>query len=178
MGGSLGAGPLNDAALDLYDRWRDRDDVAIRLVCGRRNEPECRKRLTALRRAGDVLAFELLGYDNEMEALYATAALLVCRAGAVTVAELSVTGTPAVFVPLANAPDDHQTKNAQALVGVGAAVLIAQQDLTGAGLAECLDSLINGGQLEQMSAAARTLARPDAAARVATLVEEVAGAAA
>lgn len=178
VGGSLGAGPLNDAALDLYDLWRARDDVAIRLVCGRRNEPECRKRLTALRRAGDVLAFELLGYDNEMEALYATATLLVCRAGAVTVAELSITGTPAVFVPLANAPDDHQTKNAQALVGVGAAVLIAQQDLTGAGLAECLDSLINGGQLEQMSAAARTLARPDAAARVATLVEEVAGAAA
>lgn len=179
VGGSLGAGPLNDAALDLYDRWRDRGDVSVRLVCGRRNEPACTKRLGELRRARDVLAFELVGYDNEMEALYATAAVLVCRAGAVTVAELSVTGMPSVLVPLANAPDDHQTKNAQALVGIGAAVLVGEGELTGERLVECLDALLaDETRLDLMSTAARTLARPDAAARVATLVEEVAGAAA
>jgi UDP-N-acetylglucosamine--N-acetylmuramyl-(pentapeptide) pyrophosphoryl-undecaprenol N-acetylglucosamine transferase len=120
-----------------------------------------------------------VGYDSQMESLYSTAAVLACRAGAVTVAELAVTGMPSVLVPLANAPDDHQTKNAQALVDVGAAVLVPEEELTGARLAECLDALlVEGAQLERMSAAARTLARPDAAARVATLVEEVAGAAA
>jgi UDP-N-acetylglucosamine--N-acetylmuramyl-(pentapeptide) pyrophosphoryl-undecaprenol N-acetylglucosamine transferase len=97
----------------------------------------------------------------------------------VTVAELSVTGTPSVLVPLANAPDDHQTKNAQALVGVGAAVVVPEGELSGSRLARCLDALlVDGKQLDVMSAAARTLARPDAAARVATLIEEVAGAAA
>ena len=180
VGGSLGAGRLNDAALELYERWRARTDVTVRHVAGRRNEEHCRERLAALRETGDALRYELVGYEEHMEHLYEAAAVLVCRAGAVTVAELAATGTPAVLVPLPGAPDDHQTRNAQALVEAGGAVVCADRELDGARLAAELDALLLAGdsRLRSMGDAARTLARPDAAARVADLVEEAAGVAA
>ncbi len=178
VGGSLGAGRLNDAALELYDRWRTRTDVAIRHVAGVRNHADVVARLDEWRRPGDALDYTLVAYEDEMERWYATAAVFVCRAGAVTVAELAATGTPAVLVPLPGAPDDHQTKNADALVTAGAGVLVADADLDGARLAATLDELLaDPARLAAMGTAARSIARVDAAARVADLVEEVARAA-
>jgi UDP-N-acetylglucosamine:LPS N-acetylglucosamine transferase len=178
VGGSLGAGRLNDAALALYERWRDRDDVTIRHVTGERGFADCHARLGAARRSGDALAYELVAYEDRMDELYAEATLFVCRAGAVTVAELAVTGMPSVLVPLPGAPGDHQTHNARALVAAGAGVLVPDPELDGARLDRELTTLLGASdRLESMAAAARALARPDAAARVADLVEEAAGAA-
>jgi UDP-N-acetylglucosamine--N-acetylmuramyl-(pentapeptide) pyrophosphoryl-undecaprenol N-acetylglucosamine transferase len=178
VGGSLGAGRLNEAALGLYDAWRARTDVAIRHVCGPRNHVDVASRLHALERADDALDYTLLAYDDHMERCYAAASVFVCRAGAVTVAELAATGTPAVLVPLPGAPDDHQTRNAETLVEAGAGLLVADVALDRAYLAEVLDRLLaDRAELARMGAAARTVARPDAAARVADLVEEVARAA-
>ena len=99
------------------------------------------------------------------------------RAGAVTVAELTVVGLPAVLVPLPGAPDDHQTRNARALTDAGGAVLIADPDADADRIGAALETLLGEpGRLDAMSVALRTLGRPDAAARVATLVEEAAGA--
>ena len=180
VGGSLGAGRLNDAALELYDRWRERDDVAIRHVAGPRHYEDCSERLGALRRAGDVFSYTLVRYEDDMPHLYERAAILVGRAGAVTCAEVAVTGTPAVLVPLPNAPDDHQTRNAEALVAVGAAVLVRDAELDGARLAHELDALLTPSpdgdlaRLDEMSRSARTVGHPDAADRVADMVEEAA----
>lgn len=175
-GGSLGAGTVNDAALDLYDRWRTQHDVALRLVSGPRNLDGCAARLAALRRRGDALAFSLDGYEPAMAALLGRTAVAVCRAGAGTVAELAATGTPAVLIPLPGAPHDHQTRNAEAFAAVGAGVVLADGACTGERLAGVLDELLGDvARRERMSEAARGLARPDAAERLADLVEEAAG---
>jgi undecaprenyldiphospho-muramoylpentapeptide beta-N-acetylglucosaminyltransferase len=179
-GGSLGARRLNDAALALFDQWRARTDVAIRHITGRRDHDRCVDSLRAIRSDAnaDALVYELAPYEEHMEALYGRATLFVCRAGAITIAELAATGMPAVLVPLPGAPDDHQTKNAQAFVDAGGGVLVPDAALDGARLASELDVLVaDAARLRSMADAARRLARPDAAARVADLVEEVARAA-
>jgi UDP-N-acetylglucosamine--N-acetylmuramyl-(pentapeptide) pyrophosphoryl-undecaprenol N-acetylglucosamine transferase len=98
--------------------------------------------------------------DREMR----RADLLVCRAGATTIAEFTAAGKPAVLVPLPTAADDHQRKNAEVLARAGAAELIEQKDLTGPLLAERIVALAaDAGRREAMARAARTFARPDAA---------------
>ena len=98
--------------------------------------------------------------DREMRA----AEVIVCRAGATTLAELTAAGRAAILIPLPTATDDHQRKNADALVRQGAARAIDQRELTGARLAEALLGLArDGAARERMAVAARGLARPDAA---------------
>ncbi|MEX2254748.1 MAG: undecaprenyldiphospho-muramoylpentapeptide beta-N-acetylglucosaminyltransferase [Acidimicrobiia bacterium] len=176
VGGSLGAKSLNDAALGLYDEWRARPDVRVRHVAGRRDFDRCRARLDATRTAGDALAYDLVAYDDDMAHAYARSSVFACRAGAVTCAELTATGMPAVLVPLPGAPADHQTKNAKALASVGAAVMLPDAELRPQRLARELALLLEDPtHLVEMSRAARALGRSDAAARVADLVETAAG---
>lgn len=175
FGGSLGAGTINDAALGLYDRWRDRVDVAVHHVTGTRNYDACSARLTALRRPSDRLDYTLVGYEDHMERIYARTSVALCRAGAITVAELAAAGVPAVLVPLPGAPGDHQTRNAGALVDAGAAVVVPDAECDGPRVDTRLRGLLaDAAGLEAMAAAARTLGRPDAAARLVDLVEEAA----
>jgi UDP-N-acetylglucosamine--N-acetylmuramyl-(pentapeptide) pyrophosphoryl-undecaprenol N-acetylglucosamine transferase len=175
FGGSLGAGRINDATLGLGELWRDRTDVAIRHVAGRRDYQRCVQEWERRARASDRLTYELVEYEDDMASLYARSDVVVTRAGAVTVAELAVAGLPAVVVPLPGAPSDHQSANAAALSDIGAAVTVADADCTPERLARELDSLLAApGRLRAMSEAARSLARPDAAARVADLIEEAA----
>jgi UDP-N-acetylglucosamine--N-acetylmuramyl-(pentapeptide) pyrophosphoryl-undecaprenol N-acetylglucosamine transferase len=171
-GGSLGARTLNRAALELYDSWRARRDVTIHHVSGRRDYQDCVERLAALRSASDALTFDLTAYEDHMERLYSAATVFVGRAGAVTVAELAVAGVPAVLVPLPGSPGDHQGANAGALAAGGGAVVVADSALSGKGLARELDRLLSDPEaLAAMSAGARSLGRPDAAARLADVVE-------
>jgi undecaprenyldiphospho-muramoylpentapeptide beta-N-acetylglucosaminyltransferase len=177
FGGSLGAGRINDATLGLVERWRDRTDVSIRHVAGRRDYQRCVDIRSRTRRADDRLAYALVDYEEDMPTLYRTSDVVVTRAGAVTVAELAVSGTPAVLVPLPGAPSDHQSANAAAMVRAGAAVALRDAECEPDRLAHELDALLAApDRLSAMRAAARTLAVPDAAARVADLVEEAAGA--
>jgi len=177
FGGSLGARRLNDAALALAELWRNRDDVEVLLIAGRRDHDRCARRLREEAYEGR-LPFQLVAYEEHMETVYARATLVVARAGAVTVAELAATGTPAVLVPLPGAPHDHQTRNAETLVCADAAVLVTDHELTGTRLAAVVDELMGDPKrVAAMSAGARTLARRDAAASVADLVEEAARAA-
>ncbi len=104
--------------------------------------------------------------------LYRAADLCVCRAGAMTVAELLVAGVPAILVPLPGAPRDHQTRNAEALVAAGAAILVPDAECTVDRLDEEVGALLcDLDRLASMGAAARALGHPDAAARVAELVD-------
>jgi UDP-N-acetylglucosamine--N-acetylmuramyl-(pentapeptide) pyrophosphoryl-undecaprenol N-acetylglucosamine transferase len=106
--------------------------------------------------------------DGEMK----TADVVICRAGATTLAELAASGTPAILVPLPTATDDHQRKNAEVFVKSGGAMVIDERNLSGDALAGVLKELtIDRSRLARMSAAARTLARPDAAERIADRLE-------
>jgi UDP-N-acetylglucosamine--N-acetylmuramyl-(pentapeptide) pyrophosphoryl-undecaprenol N-acetylglucosamine transferase len=173
FGGALGARSINHATLGLYDRWRHRRDVAVHHVSGPRNEDDCRRQLQAMHRAGDSLAYELVGYEPRMPDVYTRAALAVCRAGAGTVAELTAAGLPAVLVPLPGAPSDHQARNAATLAAAGAAVVVGDTECDAAHLDRVVNDLLaSPARLAEMSEAARALARPDAAARLADLVEQ------
>jgi UDP-N-acetylglucosamine--N-acetylmuramyl-(pentapeptide) pyrophosphoryl-undecaprenol N-acetylglucosamine transferase len=102
----------------------------------------------------------LYGMDREMKA----ADVVVCRAGATTIAELTAAGRPSILVPLPTATDDHQRKNAEALVRHGAAQMVEQRELSGDRLAAEITALTDdAGRRRRMSDAARRLARPDAA---------------
>lgn len=178
FGGSLGARRLNDATLDLARRWRDRRGCTIRHVTGTRDYQRCVDEWSRAGASDGALRYELVEYEDDMPGLYARADVVVTRAGAVTVAELAVSATPAVVVPLPGAPSDHQHANGRALEAVGAAVVVPDGECDGARLARELDALLGDpGRLAAMRTAAATLARPDAAARVADMVEEAAGAA-
>lgn len=175
VGGSLGAGSLNEAALGVYDRWRSRTDLQVRHVSGARNVDECRTRLTQLRRLDDVLDYQLVGFEDHMERLLATAAVVVARAGAGTVAELAANGVPSVLVPLPGAPADHQTANAESLATAGAAVVVRDDELDATRLDTEVSRLLAApDRLAAMSVAARDQGTTDAAARLADLVEATA----
>ncbi len=99
-----------------------------------------------------------------MEREITSADLVVSRAGATTIAELTAAGRPSVLVPLPTAADDHQRKNAEVLRATGAAEVIEQKDLTGERLATRISELIDdAATLQRMSDAARRMAKPDAA---------------
>lgn len=105
---------------------------------------------------------------DDMPAALADADLVVARAGATTLAELAAAGRPAILVPYPHAADDHQRLNAEAVADAGAAVFVLDPDLSGARLAEAVLGLAaDPGRRARMAAAARTLAHPDAAARIA-----------
>jgi undecaprenyldiphospho-muramoylpentapeptide beta-N-acetylglucosaminyltransferase len=175
FGGSLGARRLNEAAAELYDLWRNRSAITLHHVSGTAGHDAAVAALAAQRRDGDSLGYRLARYEDKMPELYAATSIAVCRAGATTVAELAAAGVPSILVPLPGAPGDHQTRNAEALVAAGAAVLVPDAECTGARLVAELEPLLaDPARLAAMGAAARTLARPDAAADLAALVEETA----
>jgi UDP-N-acetylglucosamine:LPS N-acetylglucosamine transferase len=118
------------------------------------------------------MAYRVVAFEERMPELYAAADLCVARAGAMTVAELLVSGMPAILVPLPGAPRDHQTRNADALVAAGAAVLIPDGECDGPRLAAELSELLDDPErLREMGAAARGLGHPDAAVKVAELID-------
>lgn len=161
MGGSLGSAAINGAVEHNLEALLDEEDVHVVWQTGERyydavaDEVEGHPRL------------RIVEYIDQMDAAYAAADLVVCRAGALTCSELTVTGTPAVLVPSPNVAADHQTKNARSLEGAGAAVLLPESDLDGR-LAQVVGDLLNDPDaLDRMAEAARERARPDAAETIA-----------
>jgi undecaprenyldiphospho-muramoylpentapeptide beta-N-acetylglucosaminyltransferase len=168
--GSLGARKVNEAVFAAVELLADRQDLSVYHVVGSRDWDQWSQRLPA----PDGLQYQAVRYENHMENVLAAADLLISRAGGSTVAEVAQVGIASVLIPLPNAPRDHQTANAQALVAVGAARCLADQDLSGERLVNELRSLLEkDDQLEQMARAAKSLAVDDPAARVADVIEEV-----
>jgi UDP-N-acetylglucosamine--N-acetylmuramyl-(pentapeptide) pyrophosphoryl-undecaprenol N-acetylglucosamine transferase len=170
LGGSLGARALNErvpaaiAALPSASRPR------VRHQCGAKHVDDAR---AAYDRAGVAASVE--PFIDDMAAAYAWADLVICRAGALTIAELSAAGVGAVLVPYPHAVDDHQTRNAAALVDAGAAMLLPESDAEPARIAVVLAELLSDrARLLSMAQAARTLAKPDAAAHIVDHCLEVA----
>jgi UDP-N-acetylglucosamine--N-acetylmuramyl-(pentapeptide) pyrophosphoryl-undecaprenol N-acetylglucosamine transferase len=133
---------------------------------GINDQAEIAARYERLRPHG--LEAQAVAFTDEMPRAYAEADLLVCRAGATTIAELTVCKKPAILVPFPFAADDHQTVNARSLVQAGAALLMPEKDLTGHKLADELRALeADRGRLSRMSRASGVLGRPEAAREIA-----------
>ena len=169
LGGSQGAASLNTQLPEMLRRRGARIAVDVRHQCG---EKHVEKTRAAYLSAG--IEAEVVAFIDDMAAAYAWADLAICRAGALTLAELAAAGVPALLVPYPHAVDDHQTKNAEAMVAAGAARLVGEGDefikRLGSALAEAADR----ARLLRMAEAARTLARSDAAQRIADACLEVA----
>jgi UDP-N-acetylglucosamine:LPS N-acetylglucosamine transferase len=159
---------------DLAGRWAQRDGVSLYHVTGRRDYGEFALSSGEEDHPGEdgSLCYRVVPFEERMPDFYRAADVCVCRAGAMTVAELLVSGVPAILVPLPGAPRDHQTRNAEALVAAGAAVLVPDAECNGERLALELEALFaDTDRLAAMGAAARGLGHPDAATRVAELVD-------
>jgi UDP-N-acetylglucosamine--N-acetylmuramyl-(pentapeptide) pyrophosphoryl-undecaprenol N-acetylglucosamine transferase len=132
------------------------------------------KHLEALRAnyAGAKVEGELVAFIEDMARAYAEADLVICRAGAMTVAELSASGLASVLVPFPQAVDDHQSANARYLADQGAAILLPQAEMTPEKLAGIFGGL-DRARLLQMARRARELGKPDATRAVADLCEDL-----
>ena len=171
-GGSLGAVRLSRAAADLAGRWRERTDIRLVIKAGRDQLPAIDQQLT--NNGGHAVA-TALAYLDRMDLAYAAADITVCRAGSGTVAELSHVGLPAVLVPYPSAAHDHQSFNAQALVDLGAAVMIQDSDVTADRLEQVLTPVLaDPARLAAMAAAAHQTVHATAARDLARWVLELA----
>ena len=166
IGGSQGARALNEALPDVIARLQKTCAIEVRHQCGRDNVD-----LTMAGYMRHSLSVSPEPFIEDMVAAYRWADLVVCRAGALTLAELAAVGLPAILVPLPTAADDHQTRNAEFLVERGAALLVAQGDAFRERLGDAVASLADHREkLLAMAQAARAMAKTDAAERVADAV--------
>jgi undecaprenyldiphospho-muramoylpentapeptide beta-N-acetylglucosaminyltransferase len=169
FGGSLGARRINDGVAGLAGRWADRPDRSIYHIVGRRDWEAVTAAAGPPADAGVVVR---VPYEERMDTAYTAADVVVCRAGAMTVAELSVAGVPSVLVPLPGAPGDHQTANARVLERAGGAVLLPDAECDGDRLGDLLDGLLDDPSgLVAMGRAAAAVGHPDAADAGARVVE-------
>jgi UDP-N-acetylglucosamine--N-acetylmuramyl-(pentapeptide) pyrophosphoryl-undecaprenol N-acetylglucosamine transferase len=167
FGGSQGARVINRTLTAAARLLPGPDRLKIVHQTGPASRDEVAEAYNAAGRKAEVLPFL-----DDMETRFAQADLVLCRSGATTAAELAAAGKASVLVPFAQAADDHQTSNARALEEAGAARMIEEKDLTPERLTAVLTELLGDpARLTAMEEAARKLARPDAAARVADLLE-------
>ncbi len=184
FGGSQGAVALNTAIVDMVQAAKSEGvNFDLRHQVGRRNlatveaayientsdDTENRSRTVS------TVTVQVHDFIDDMAEAYAWADLVICRAGATSLAELTVCGRPAILVPFPFAVDDHQTKNAHSLVAEGAALHIPETELSGVVLLALVRELMtDGARLEAMAAASKQAGRPDAAAKIADVIAEVA----
>jgi UDP-N-acetylglucosamine--N-acetylmuramyl-(pentapeptide) pyrophosphoryl-undecaprenol N-acetylglucosamine transferase len=168
VGGSLGAKALNDAVPQAIARM----PPALRPRVTHQSGAQHIEALRAAYAAAGVEA-ETTGFIDDMAKAYASADLVVCRAGATSVAEIAAAGVASVLVPYPHAVDDHQRTNARLLADAGAAILLPQAQLSAERLSRLLAEL-DRARLLEMALRARALGKPDAAQAVARVCEDAA----
>jgi UDP-N-acetylglucosamine--N-acetylmuramyl-(pentapeptide) pyrophosphoryl-undecaprenol N-acetylglucosamine transferase len=169
-GGSRGALPINQAVIDAMDllaarknqlfivhQTGERDYNAVRVAYARRQ-----------------FHAEVVPFIENMAERFAQADLIVCRSGAITVAEVSASGRAAIFIPFGASTDAHQTRNAQVMQNAGAARLLSQDELTAERLTNEIFSLLDQPRrIQEMEECARALARPHAVEDIVDVIEGV-----
>ncbi len=174
VGGSLGARSINLAAFEAFTRGLPHDHVGqpwVLHVAGRRDYPELRRRWDE---EGRPERYTLIQYEPDLGDVLAAADLVVARAGG-SVMEIAAAGRPAILIPYPHATADHQTANARWMADGGAAVVIPDAELAPATLSAAIAELLaDEDRLREMGIAARRLAKPDAAERIAREVLEAA----
>jgi UDP-N-acetylglucosamine--N-acetylmuramyl-(pentapeptide) pyrophosphoryl-undecaprenol N-acetylglucosamine transferase len=170
-GGSQGALPINRCVVDAMDLLASRkSDLRVVHQTGERDYNAVR---TAYARRE--FAAEVVPFLSNMAERFAWADLIVCRAGAITAAEIAAAGRAAIFIPFGRATDSHQLRNAQEMVKAEAARLIVENELTAERLTSEIFSLLDTPQqIEQLSDNARKLGKPDAARDIVDMIEQTA----
>jgi UDP-N-acetylglucosamine--N-acetylmuramyl-(pentapeptide) pyrophosphoryl-undecaprenol N-acetylglucosamine transferase len=164
MGGSLGAHRINMLMLEVTARLSEQEKKAVRLIhqTGTADEERVRNGYAATEMKAEVSAF-----FNDMVALYTSADVVVARAGATSLAELSVMGLPAVLIPYPYAADDHQAKNGAYYVAGGGAVMYREAELDMGELGEILSQLLSDAdKLRHMATAIKKMGQPEATQRI------------
>jgi UDP-N-acetylglucosamine--N-acetylmuramyl-(pentapeptide) pyrophosphoryl-undecaprenol N-acetylglucosamine transferase len=170
VGGSGGARRLNEAGPEMRAALAGMPGLRMVHQTGAADESTVKAAYARIG-AEDV---DVRAFISDMGAVYAAADLMICRAGATTIAELAAQGLPAVFVPYPHAADDHQRANAETLVRGGAARMVLDREATGVRLAaEVRELLAAPGPLAEMGRRMRQFARPDAAERVLAVVDDL-----
>lgn len=174
VGGSLGSVAINLALPQALALLAPGERPQVKHQCGNRNLDETRAAYTAagLKGEGDI---ELSTFIDDMASAYVWADVILCRAGASTIAEISAIGLPSILVPFPHSADDHQGENARILERAGAAKVIYQGELNALGLAECLREMgrdHDRSRLLGYAQAARAIAVRDASTRAANLCLE------
>jgi len=165
IGGSLGAQALNEMVPKGMALLAESEQPQIVHQAGEKHIEALKANYAAVGVQAHCVSF-----IEDMAGAYEWADLVICRAGALTVAELAATGVASILVPFPHAVDDHQTGNAKFLVNVGGAFLLPQTELTPESIA--LIRNYSRGQLLEMAEKARSLAKPDATEEVATICAE------
>ena len=169
-GGSQGSSAINRAVVDALEHLAvQKDRISLVHQTGERDYNAVH--LAYARHAFDA---EVAPFFSTMAERFARADLIVCRSGAITVAEIAASGRAALFIPFGAATDSHQLRNAQEMVRTGAARLIPETELTGQRLAQAILALIGDPQrLVELGSRAKETARPNAARDIADLIEEI-----
>jgi len=170
-GGSQGAARINRAVVDSLDQFAARkNQISIVHQTGERDYNLVRTAYESRE-----LSAEVLPFFTDMAEQFARADLIVCRAGAITAAELAASGRAAIFIPFGAAADSHQLRNAQEFERAGAARLIPEPQLSPERLTQEIFSLLDQpARLAELAARAKGLARPDAVRDIVNLIEQVA----
>jgi UDP-N-acetylglucosamine--N-acetylmuramyl-(pentapeptide) pyrophosphoryl-undecaprenol N-acetylglucosamine transferase len=167
MGGSLGARMINESVMQHIDTLIG-SEVQLIWQTGKIYYQEMQNRLIN----HDKTNLRILEFIDRMDLAYAAADLVISRAGALSVSELCLVGKAAIFVPSPNVAEDHQTKNAMALVNVGAAAMVKDEDAPKKMIPEALKLITDERKREEFETKIKTLARPRATKDiVATLFE-------
>ena len=168
FGGSQGAHAINTAVIEALPLMAsNRDRFSFTHQTGERDYESVKEGYVA---AGFGQAADVRPFIHDMADQFERADVLICRSGATTVAEVAAAGKAAIFIPFPFATDDHQRKNAEAFVRVGAGRMILQKDLTARRLAQELTRLIeNPGEIDRMEEESRGLARIDSTERAVDL---------
>ncbi len=162
VGGSLGARTLNQSLLAGLDKL-DREDLQVIWQCGKSAFSEIKKQVEA----SALKNVTVMSFISKMDRAYGAADLIVSRAGAISISELCVIGKPVILVPSPNVAEDHQTKNAEALSGRGAAVMIPDRDAEKVLVDTMLDLLNDEKKQQELSGNIKKLGITDAAERIA-----------
>jgi len=177
VGGSLGAAALNEVVPRALAMLKPEERPRVVHQAGAKHIDALKANYAQaglLSVEGEEADVQLVPFIDDMTSAYAKADLVICRSGAMTVAEIAAVGVAAFFVPFPFAVDDHQTTNAAFLADHGAALVVQQRDLTAEGLVAWLRSQTRE-TLAQMAERSRSLAKPDATEQVAQICATVAG---
>ncbi len=173
FGGSLGARHINQAVCAMKDELLARKDLCIMHISGPKELAACEDALELTDE--ERTRYQLMGYQDRMPDALAAADLIVSRAGATSLAEISAKGIPAILVPFPHATGDHQTTNGQAWVDSGAAIMFPDADVEGASFREALLDLVDDPDARtQMRACGCGSDAACAADRLADVVESIA----
>ncbi len=182
FGGSIGAKKINEAMVHFIKEYALKNHLTVILITGKDKYEETKKQIGEAekdilekgkteKKAGDII---LKPYLHNIEDAYGAADLIVCRAGGISLSELTAIGRPAVVIPYPYATNQHQDHNARYLTEVGAAVSISDGDLDGPCLTETIKDLVeNETNLQNMAQKSKELGRPDAAESIITLAEDI-----